>query len=153
MLRRIFLCIAIVAFICIFAFQKGEETIEVFGRGNIMEAEERAQTLIKELYKRGVVFKTEEGNGTEYLKRYYCSNICIDILEDGSIRYLSDVNDADGKDEFLEWLYLSDNVQIISESEFYGFIKRTVKAGGIICNLCLDKADGRVVAAVILFNS
>lgn len=153
MFKRMFVCISVLSALLIFIVPYGEEAIPAMSRRNLSDAEERAENFIKDLYKNRVSFKTDTGDGTVYLKRYYCSNICIDVLEDGSLRYLSDVNDADNKDVFLTWLYSFDKVEIISESEFYGFIKRKVKSKGMVCDICIDKKDGRVVTARILFNS
>ncbi len=136
-----------------FAFKGAEDTIPAFAVKSNTDGERRVEELIKELYGRGVSFTEEVGDGTVYTKRYYCSNVCIDLLSDGSIRYLSDVNDADSEDSFLRWLYKNGDREILSDSEVYGFILRTVKCGGVRCSMCIDKNDGRVVAARILFNS
>ena len=151
--KRIFICALIFFLICAFVFEKEEENVEALAKIAYSDGERRLNELVKELELDRIQFKEEDGDGTVYDKRYYCSNVCIDLLKDGSIRYLSDVNDADGEDRFLKWLYKGKNVEIVSESEFYGFILRRVKSGGINCQLCIEKAGGRVVAARIIFNS
>lgn len=135
-----------------FIFEK-EEYAATFSSADFSETDERAKELINELYKNGVNFIEERGDGTVYVKRYYCSNVCIDVLSDGSIRYLSDVNDADKEDKFLKWLYKGGGAEIVYESEVYGFLIRRVENKGITCSLCIEKADGRVVVARIIFNS
>jgi len=151
--KRIFICALIVFLICAFVFEKEEENVETLAKITYSDGERRLSEFIKALELDRIGLKEEKGDGTVYDKRYYCSNVCIDLLKDGSIRYLSDVNDADGEDRFLKWLYKGKNVEIVSESEFYGFILRRVKSGGINCQLCIEKAGGRVVAARIIFNS
>ncbi len=152
MKRRILFILLLLFAAAVFIFEK-EEYVATFGSADFSETEERANELIKELYKNGVNFIEERGDGTVYVKRYYCSNICVDVLSDGSIRYLSDENDADNEDKFLKWLNKGGGAKIVYESEFYGFLVRKVKNNGITCNLCIEKADGRVVAARIIFNS
>ncbi len=127
------------------------EYIATFGR-EYSEDVDRVEAFIKELYKNGVTFTELNGDGTVYKKRYYCSNVCIDLLNDGSIRYLSDENDADNEDKFLKWLY-KDKVEIVAEEEFYGFLYRRVKSSMLKCEMCISRSDGRVVAARIFFNS
>lgn len=148
------LMLACILILICFMFQPGkDEYVAAFSQNSYTKTERHAEELMKKLYGRGVVFQTAEGDGTVYVKRYYCSNVCIDICADGSIRYLSDVNDADGEDEFLLWLQKGEEIEIISEGEIYGYILRHVKCGGMSAEVCIEKQSGRAVAARILFNS
>ena len=153
MKSRIFIFICILSTVLFVGFINEEKTVSVISQSNYEKAEERAKELIKKLYKNGVPLKEDEGDGTTYVKRYYCSNVCIDILSDGNLRYLTDVNDADGEDKFLTWLNGNTGAEIISQTEVYGFIFRRVKSGIINCDICIEKDGGRVVAARIIFNS
>ncbi|MBR5314509.1 MAG: hypothetical protein IKU45_03735 [Clostridia bacterium] len=117
------------------------------------DGERRVEELLKALELNGIRLEEESGDGSSFQKRYYCSNVCVDLLNDGSIRYLSDINDADGEDRFLKWLYKGGEVKIISESHFYGFILRNLRKGAINCQICIEQGSGRVVAARIIFNS
>ena len=150
---KFFICICLLVAVMFVGNLNEEKTVFVISQSNYEKAEERAKELIKELYKNGVPLKEDEGDGTVYVKRYYCSNVCIDIMSDGNLRYLTDVNDADGEDKFLIWLNKKAAVEIISNTEVYGFILRRVKSGIISCDMCIEKDGGRVVAARIIFNS
>ena len=151
--KRYFIFLCLLAIVFLIVNTKEEKSVDAFSQNDFEKAERNAEEIMKLLYKNGVVFKEDVGDGTVYLKRYYCSNVCIDVLSDGGIRYLSDVNDADGEDGFLKWVNSRDNFRIVSESEIYGFLIRRITASGIKCKICIEKDGGRVVAARIIFNN
>lgn len=151
--KQIFAVLAVALLTCIFAGEKKEEYVPTLASVMYSDGERRVSELIKALELDHISLKEEDGDGTVYKKRYYCANVCIDLLSDGAIRYLSDVNDADGDDRFLKWLYKGGSAKILSESEFYGFILRNVKNGAVNSEVCIERKSGRVVAARIIFNS
>ena len=153
MYKRSLICISLLLLVSIITFTKDEEYVDASAKVTFSDGERRVEELLKALELGGIRLEEETGDGSSYQKRYYCSNVCIDLLSDGSVRYLSDINDADGDDRFLKWLYKGGNVKIISESNFYGFILRNLRKGAINCQICIEQGSGRVVAARIIFNS
>ena len=120
-----------------------EQTVKIIEK---MTSEDLAKSLIKEVYY-GVNFEEQSGKG--YLKRYLCSNVCIDALEGGRLRYLCDVTAKSQEDLFMKWLNKNESINIIEQSEKYGVIYEKIEGKRIKGELYVNPENKRVVAAEI----
>lgn len=120
-----------------------EQAVKVIDK---MTSEDLAKKLIKEVYY-GVSFEEQIGKG--YIKRFYCSNVCIDACEGGKIRYLCDVTAKSDEDLFLKWLYKNETVSIIEKTEKNGVIYESFEGGNIKGDLYINPENNRVIAAEI----
>lgn len=118
-----------------------------------MSSEELAEILLNDLFGTVSIFKTVNGAGTDFIKRYYCSNVCIDICKEGKIRYLCDISGEKGEDMFLKWLK-KDREVIFEDVISYGkFICQEIESEGFRGKICIDGESGHVFAAEIKINS
>ena len=120
-----------------------EQTIKITAR---MTTEDLAKKLIKDVYF-GVTFEEQSGNG--YLKRYFCSNICIDVCENGKIRYLCDVAANSKEDLFMEWLHKNQTVITVERTEKNGVIYEKIDGECMKGDLYINPENNRVIAAEI----
>ena len=113
---------------------------------NRMTAEDLAKKLIKDVY-RGVTFEEQSGNG--YLKRYFCSNLCIDVCENGKIRYLCDVTANSKEDLFIKWLHKNERIITVERIEKNGVIYEKFDGESLKGDLYINPENNRVIAAEI----
>jgi len=129
------------------------ESISTFQKSKSENAEENAKELIRKLFRGNVHLQTEKGDGSDLIQRYYCSNVCVDALADGSLRYLADIRDACGEDPLLAVLFADEDIKQENYTEINGIIFQTVRGSGVVAELCIYEQTGRVFAAKILFTS
>lgn len=114
---------------------------------------DRAKKLIQDLYGKRVPFQEISGNGTDFLVRYYCSNICIDACSDGSIRYMSDVFGTASADPLRALLFSEADTVVENSETVLSFIFQKLRSKQAYAEVCIDTSTGRIFAAKILFNS
>lgn len=129
------------------------ESIVAFKQQSPVSAEEHAQELLRALYGNRVTFRSVAGDGSDFLMRYYCSNVCIDACADGSVRYLCDIRAAQGEDPLLAWLFGQEAVVLLHSEAQFGMEYRKMQSANCSAEVCLNLQTGRVFAAKIKFNS
>lgn len=129
------------------------DSVAVFRISKAETAEDNAKELIRKLFGRRVTFQSEDGDGTNILKRYYCANICVDACADGSVRYLSDIRAAGGEDPLIALLFSTVDTEVLRSEEICGVIYQSMRSKEARADLCIHLQTGRVFAAKILFNS
>lgn len=112
-------------------------------------AEEFANILIKKVFKGGVDFKEESGDGNNYLKRYYCGNICIDVLDEYTIRYLSNVEAVSKEDLFYNWLLDNSEYDITVDNRINGLQYKEIIAESFFAKLYIIPEIEKILSAEI----
>ena len=144
----IFLAILCVFFIFVSSNSKNTNSIPTIKLVEKTSAEELAERLIKEVY-RGVHFEKQDGNGKNFLIRYYCSNLCIDVCENGRIKYISDIKAHSSKDIFYEWLFEDEKAKTIQETEDGGIVYKAFEGKNIYGTIGINSENGRIFIARI----
>ncbi len=140
-------CFSAVIMIAVLTFRENESvsTIKFMRSPNI---EDLVDTLINDVYG-GVEFKKIEGFKNNFEKRYFCSNLCIDVCKDGTVRYLCDITANSNEDLFLRWLYEKEKAKVIEEREENGAIYKKIVGASILAELYVNPQNDRVFAAII----
>lgn len=121
------------------------EAIKLFNKGT---SEELAERLVNDVFD-GVKFKLELGDGENFIKRYYCSNVCIDACKDGVVKYLSNIEPESGEDLFLNWLLEKEDAAIVSSEQMLGMKFVEISGNNVNAALCIEMDTKRVIMAEI----
>lgn len=129
------------------------ETVTAIKTVDNVTANEVAQMMIKDIFKGGVKFNKEFGDGNNYVIRYYCSNFCIDVCNDTTIRYMSNISHAGSEDLLLNWLLEDENAYVDTIELKSGIEYRKVAGNTISAIVYVDVTTNRVIAAEITLKS
>lgn len=129
--------------------ENAQLTQEVFKITKNMSSEELAVIMLKDLFNENSTFKEVRGDGESFIKRYYCSNVCIDVCENGKIRYLCDIKGENEEDLFLRWLSKGHDIEITNRTKKQGTEYWEIKSAGFIGKLCINSKTNHVFAAEI----
>lgn len=149
--NQVYFCLIAVFLIfavCICTPKMQNEDVSVIKVVGKPTTEEMAEKLIKDVYS-GIKFTKTEGNGENFILRYYCSNVCIDVCKDGVIRYLCDITANSETDLFGEWLFKDEHAKIVEQSKENGAICRKIEGDNIFATLYINPENIRVFAAKI----
>ncbi len=133
--------------------QLAEESVPTFRVSTPETAIENAQILIKKLFGKRVPFRQEAGDGSDFLLRFYCENVCIDACTDGSIRYTADIAAAGEKDLLLSALFPQGDISKENSSMEAGYPCVLLRGKHAIAEVSVDPSTNRVFTAKILFKS
>lgn len=129
------------------------ETVSAIKTVNKVTAGEVAEMMINDIFKGGVKLNKELGDGNNYIIRYYCSNFCIDVCNDTTIRYMSNISHAGSEDLLLNWLLEDENAYVDTIELQSGIEYRKVTGNTICAIVCVDVNTNRVIAAEITLKS
>ena len=132
--------------------KKSNLAIDVFKVAKNMISEELAIELINSVFGNATNFKIIQGDGSNFVKRYYCSNVCIDACENGVLKYISNFNDLKQTDPFINWM---DNAEMktIKKSKLSNIEYKEVESKGNKVKIYINHTNQHVIAAVITLKT
>lgn len=112
-------------------------------------SEELAKLLIKKVFNGTSKFNVEIGNGINYIRRYYCDNVIIDVCNDEKVRYLSSIEPNGEEDIFMKWLIEEEKATLVSKETVFDMEYIDFSGSTINARLCYNSTDKRVIVAEI----